>query len=487
MQEQWITSVGIDLGTSTTKFIVSRLRLAKVSSLHAVPRYQIVERRLVYASPVRSTPLRNEDEIDVAEVSRMLEEEYRNAGIRPHEIKSGAVIITGETATKRNAEQILHFLAERSGDFVVATAGADLESLLAGKGSGAEARSRTVRGVIANIDIGGGTANVALFERGRMIGTVTFHIGGRLIRLTPEGEIRYVSPQLLPWLQANGIVLEKGKRVGYEQLETISFRLHDSMFSYLTGKRDSSAKLLLVAEPSAAGFPPIDEVMISGGVGQLMREPKPADLAETARHGDFGPLLAHAIEPAAARYPFRLVPAEQTVRATVIGAGMQSTEISGATVHIAAERLPIRNVPVLTAELSERDTGDPQALAGALRRVMETAARLYDAEASPPFALAITGLRYCSYHTLSLLADVLHREYTRVFPRSSLMVIICENDMAKALGQSLAIRCRGNPQVICIDQVRVEHGDYIDLGQPIAPSEIIPVVVKTLAFLGKDD
>ncbi|MCK9911278.1 ethanolamine ammonia-lyase reactivating factor EutA, partial [Microbacteriaceae bacterium K1510] len=103
--------------------------------------------------------------------------------IKQSDIKSGAVIITGETATKRNAQQIVHLLAERSGDFVVATAGADLEGVLAGKGSGAEARSKQIHGIIANIDIGGGTANIAFFHRGKAIGTVTFHVGGRLIRI----------------------------------------------------------------------------------------------------------------------------------------------------------------------------------------------------------------------------------------------------------------------------------------------------------------
>ena len=145
-------------------------------------------------------------------IFRLIQREYANAGLRMQDIKSGAVIITGETATKRNARHIVHLLAEKAGDFVVATAGADLEGVLAGKGSGAEERSKRMRGVIANVDIGGGTANAAFFRRGQVIGTVTFHIGGRLIRLDENGRIGYVSPHLQRWLDARGYSLAPGGR-----------------------------------------------------------------------------------------------------------------------------------------------------------------------------------------------------------------------------------------------------------------------------------
>lgn len=145
MDELSFTSVGIDIGTSTTKLIVSRLRLGRVSGASHLPRYEIVERELHYASPIYSTPLLSQDEIDMDEVARILRDEYDHIGLSLSEVKSGAVIITGEMATKTNARRVVHYLAERSGDFVVAAAGADLEGLLAGKGSGAEQRSRSFR------------------------------------------------------------------------------------------------------------------------------------------------------------------------------------------------------------------------------------------------------------------------------------------------------------------------------------------------------
>ena len=51
-------------------------------------------------------------------------------------LRTGAVIITGETARKENANEVLEALSDLAGDFVVATAGPDLESILAARGAG---------------------------------------------------------------------------------------------------------------------------------------------------------------------------------------------------------------------------------------------------------------------------------------------------------------------------------------------------------------
>ena len=61
-----------------------------------------------------------------------------------------------------------------------------------------------------------------------------------------------------------------------------------------------------------------------------------------------------------------------------------------------------------------------------------------------------------------------------------LPVLLIENDMAKALGQALRIRFQGRRELICIDGVAVQDGDYVDLGAPLLGGLAIPVVVKTL-------
>ncbi len=482
LEEQWITSVGIDIGTSTTKMIVSRLKLSRTSSGLSLPRYEITDRQLLYLSPIHSTPLLSSDEVDADRIWTLLNQEFMNANVRPEEIKSGAVIITGETANKRNAQQIVHRLAERSGEFVVATAGAELEGVLAGKGAGAEERSRHTRGAVVNIDIGGGTANAAVFYRGRVLGTVTFHVGGRLIELSCEGRILAISPSLRPWLQACGYRLETGQLISFSLLEEICGAMSGDMLALLAGNSTDTAAKLILGEPLSR-MPMIEEWTLSGGVGWMIANTeRPRRLEETAIHQDVGPLLAHLIVEQARQYPsIRLGTPEQTVRATVIGAGMQSTEISGATVHLDASLLPIRNLPVLKLELTEAVFEQSEMLGGLVRQTLEHGANLFDPHASPPMAIALSGLHYAGYAQVQLLTAELCTSYRELFPHSQVMVVISENDMAQAMGQALEQRLQGAVRVICIDQIRVELGDYVDLGEPIR-NQMIPVVIKTLAF-----
>ncbi|SFT07654.1 ethanolamine ammonia-lyase reactivating factor EutA [Paenibacillus sp. BC26] len=493
MEDQWITSVGIDIGTSTTKMIVSRLRLKRISSSVSIPRYEIAERQLVYASPMYSTPLIGRDQLDADGVWAMITAEYQHAGINPAELKTGAVIITGETANKRNAREIVQRLAERSGDFVVAAAGEELEGLLAGRGAGADLRSMQIKGAVANLDIGGGTANVAIFRRGRPIGMVTFHVGGRLIELDKNGMVTAISPSIRPWLTSRGYAIQQGQSLSFGDVAELCQDMSRSMLDYLAGgglthlakDADAALKELLVGgEPmDGSGLPQLEEWMVSGGIGRLTELPKPTTIAEVAAYGDIGPLLAHELKEAMAHYDIALGKPNQTVRATVIGAGMQSTEISGATIYLEAPHpLPIRNLPVYRLdELTDEILANQNALMAMLAAAMRVGAGLYDKEASIPFALAMRGMNGISYASVQRLAEAISRSYLDYFAPAEVVVVVCEHDMAQALGQSLRKRLEKRMSVICIDQIPVMHGDYIDLGEPL-PGMMLPVMIKTLVF-----
>ena len=130
MSEQ-LLSVGIDIGTSTTQLVISRLVLENRAKPFSVPRVAIAEREVLYRSDIHFTPLKSETVIDADGVRRIVEEEYRKSGFVKRQIGTGAVIITGETARKENAREVLGALSAFAGDFVVATAGPDLESILA--------------------------------------------------------------------------------------------------------------------------------------------------------------------------------------------------------------------------------------------------------------------------------------------------------------------------------------------------------------------
>lgn len=478
--DQWFTSIGLDIGTSTTKFIVSRLLLQDANDPFHPPGCGIVERKITYSSPMHPTPLKGEQEIDMMALARLLAHEYEQSGARLDDVKAGAVIITGETARKANAERIIHHLAERAGDFVIATAGADLEGILAGKGSGAMRRSEDTQGVVANIDIGGGTANVALFQHGKVMQTFTFHLGGRLIRLDELGQLHYVSEHLRPWFTVNGLPVRRGRVVGYDELSGIVERMSHGMLSHLAGSPRFHPDLLLLG-PNPAPLPVIDEVIFSGGVGHMMDQNPPPDLREAAKYGDIGPLLASTLRRVARQYPMRVGTAVETARATVIGAGMQNIEVSGATVYVNRHHVPLKNVPILRVSVTEDDAWSENDFHLRLNTALMHATRLYDAGSGTPFALALERIPYCTYALLQRLAESICQTFAAHFPQSSQLVVICEMDIAKALGQSLAKRCGEDIHVICLDQIDFTHGDYVDIGLPVA-GEAVPIAIKTLAF-----
>ena len=57
------------------------------------------------------------------------------------------------------------------------------------------------------------------------------------------------------------------------------------------------------------------------------------------------------------------------------------------------------------------------------------------------------------------------------------VLVAAEADMAKALGQAIALEGREDG-VLCIDGVKLGDGDYLDVGNPVGPA--FPVVIKTL-------
>lgn len=489
MEEKWITSVGIDIGTSTTKWIVSKLKLMKTSGGFSLPRYEIIERRLDYVSPIYTTPLINESEIDMAALSQLLDQEYKTADLTAEMVQTGAVIITGETATKKNAEQMVHALAKMAGQFVVATAGADLESILAGKGSGAEAYSQTRPEVIVNIDVGGGTANAAYFRDGEMIATITLHVGGRLIRIDKNGQVAYVAPSLKLWAERGGLnVPEVGTAYSFSSLQELCRQMAKALIDCILcidpAHEGSSTEALLVAS-TATPLPVPDEIWISGGVGGLMGLPAPQNIEEAAKFGDIGPLLAAALLEHGASCSVPLRQANESERATVIGAGTQTTEISGATLFYDDGVLPLRNVPIAVCYLPKADVNEENDLLlldKAIGAAMFKASKIYAASRSdPPFALALRDEGYCTYKRLQKLADRIVANYRASAQFAGLLLVICENDMAKALGHALTIRLPADMKLICIDQIRPSDGDYIDVGKPLK-DDIVPVVIKTLVF-----
>ena len=186
--------MGLDVGTTSTQMILSKLTAENRASGFAVPKLEITNREILYRSPVHFTPLRSHNLVDGAALRKLIEKEYEAAGITRQQVDTGAVIITGETSRKENAQTVLNELSDFAGDFVVATAGPDLESILAARGAGAYERSEGKR--VLHMDIGGGTSNLCLLEDGKVLATGCLNVGGRLLKTDAQGRITYRSAVL---------------------------------------------------------------------------------------------------------------------------------------------------------------------------------------------------------------------------------------------------------------------------------------------------
>lgn len=186
-------SVGIDVGSSTTHLILSRLVVGRRDShFHRKP--EVLERRTIYRSPVIFTPFLDDSTIDHNAVLAFVQGSYREAGMPFEEVSTGAVICTGEAARRKNAQVITRALAKDSGKFVCATAGHHFEAMLAAHGSGSVELSHYFDGAVVNLDIGGGTSKRALMRDGAIQDTAAINVGARLVVFDADGTVRRAEP-----------------------------------------------------------------------------------------------------------------------------------------------------------------------------------------------------------------------------------------------------------------------------------------------------
>ena len=465
MREEQLLSVGIDIGTSTTQCVFSRLTLSNTASAFSVPRITITEKTVLYRAPVRLTPLLQADTIDSAALETMIREDYREAGISPSDIRLGAVIITGETARKANARAVTEALSELAGEFVVATAGPALEGILAGRGSGAAALSETRGRSVLNLDIGGGTTNMALFEKGAPVCEGCLDVGGRLLRFREDGEtVLSYSPAMEKIAADCGTVLQKGMKLAENQ----QARLADRMAAVLeeaAGMRERTAlhDALTVEHSLPAGIKP-ELFTFSGGVADCIY----GTARDSVRFCDLGEALGRALARSRFFVEQRVLRPEETSHATVIGAGAYSVAVSGSTIQFRNMPLPMKSLPVGTVPFaSDRDiTG--------LKQAIEAQYRVFDGEC----AIYMQGLSSPDWSMVTAAA----REIAAAMAPYSPKVVILREDMAKALGQALSREWPKDTPFLCLDGIELTYGDLVDIGAPMGDGRVVPVIIKTFAF-----
>ena len=450
-----LLSVGLDVGTTTTQLILSSLRVENQASSFAVPQMSITHREVLYRAPVIFTPLKGHDLVDGAAIRDWVEGQYRAAGIEKSQVDTGAIMITGETSRKENAAQVLQNLSSFAGDFVVATAGPDMESVLAAKGAGALDASRESDMPILHMDIGGGTSNLALLQGGQVIATGCMNVGGRLLKLDEEGRLSYVSPVLKDLTQ-----LQIGMIPTMSQLSDLATLLVEGL-EMAAGLRPPNYLLekLWTKECGTPWQPPQQPVILSfsGGVADCIHTPRQGN-----PFGDLGAVLGQAIRKSLlCQGEFML--GRETIGATVIGAGCHSTQLSGSTVYCKNVTLPMKNLPVIALSYQEQESEN-------LPAILEEKRRRADAR---QVVIALPGYQEADYNKVSGLAKRLSEAL-----RGQEKYICFRQDMAKACGQCLQLYDAGAQGCLCLDGLMLEEDSYLDIGLPVGPA--LPVVIKTL-------
>jgi len=471
-----LLSVGIDVGTTTSQVVFSRLTIEDMSSGFTVPRVEIVDKQVVYRGKISFTPLISPTQIDAAGLRELVESEYRRAGVDPHDVTTGAVVITGETARKDNADQVVRYLSDLAGDFVVATAGPTLESVLAGRGAGADVYSRRHGAAVANYDIGGGTSNFVLFSRGEPVSSGCLDIGGRLVRVDRSSRVvTYVADKIAELCWAKGIGIHVGGQAGMPELRQAARAMCELLEMSLGLRPMSDFYPRILTEPGHdVHLPvPIDFLMLSGGVADCVLRPTPDPFV----YGDLGVLLGEAIRDSEALRRIPRLPAAETIRATVVGAGTHITRLSGSTIDYDASLLPMKNIPALKLTPEEED--DPRSMGRAIRGKLQW----FALDGRPhPVAICFTGPVSPGFTRILDMARAIVDATEPLTAEGLPIVVVTESDLAKVLGQSIRAVSHHACGVICLDGIRVMAGDYIDIGAPAAGGAVLPVVVKTLVF-----
>jgi len=456
--------VGIDIGTTTSHLIFSELGLER-QGIRLSSAYVVVERKIIHRSDVMLTPYSSESRIDTDALGRFIERSYAEAGWKPDDVDTGAVITTGEAARKENASAIVQLFSGQAGKFVCATAGNHLESLLAAHGSGAVALSRdAATPLVLNIDIGGGTTKLAVCRGGVVTETAALDIGARVVSWDRNRIVRNITRAGSRAALEAGVRVAVGDKVDDQSVDALAEHIADVALNIQWGQPPDPAVWL--TEPlSTVG--PFHALVFSGGVGEYVNG------WQHDEFGDVGLALGFAIASRVAKSDV-LRPVE-SIHATCIGASQYSVQVSGDTLFLSDPGLlPLRDLAAIAVQ---PETASATAIADEIRRGI---ARL-DRE-DGRFALAVRWRHGPAYPALSELCAGIADGTRDLLGGESPLVVVLDVDLAGIVGQMLRQELGVRAPVICVDQIALSDLDFIDIGAVLPEKSVVPVVVKSLVF-----
>jgi ethanolamine utilization protein EutA len=465
-----ILSVGVDIGSSTSHLVFSRIVLERLDS-----RYVVTQRETFYQSDILLTPYLSDEEIDATALGAFIEQQYSDAQVDPDEIDTGALILTGVAVRRRNARKIGELFARQAGKLVAVSAGDNLETVMAAYGSGAVARSIRDKSTVMNVDIGGGTSKIAVCAEGKVIALTAVDVGARLVCVDADGKIVRIEEAGRRFAAERGLELKLGAPLSPQAAKDLAGAMAERLFEAMRGGSPVVAGTKLLRLDALPYSGAVDEITFSGGVSEFIYA------RESSSFGDLGPLLAAEIRQRVEAWGPRIEIPDQGIRATVIGASQYTTQVSGSTIFVSPlEALPLRNVPVIAPVLPlDQETIDPATVSAAVKAALR---QLDLASGDNPVAIFVPWRGSATFQRLDAFCRGAVEGLSSVLARGHPIVLAGDGDVGGLLGIHLHEEMRVSSPIVSVDGLELKEFDYIDIGAMMESSGAVPVVIKSLIF-----
>jgi ethanolamine utilization protein EutA len=459
--------VGLDFGTTTSSAVVAS---AEVLHSAATGRMELAQVREHYRSLMVFTPLLPNDRLDEQQVESLLDGWLAAGEVNAAEVFGGGALLTGLTAQRENAAALVRLVRGRLRDAVIASANDPcLESWLAFLGSCAALSRAHPDKTILNLDIGGGTTNLALGRAGEVLRSGCLFVGARHVRVEPGG---YRIVRLSRYAEAlfDDLGIRKGPRDCLSEMEIEA--ILDFYLRLLEGAvrgtpaqfQDTVARL----HEQVTFRRPADVqdvcVTLSGGVGQLVYDhlhghPWPG----TSLYGDLGIDLARRIVAASTwAKDLRTYRPASAGRATVYGLLRYSTEVSGTTLFLPRPGLlPLADMPIL-ARLGGGTTD------GQVRDALDLVRR---SSCGGCVQVRVGGVEATAVAGLGQIIARMLRETS--FPVDHPLVLLVQENVGKVLGHYVTEWGRLPVALVVIDEIAPRDAQYVHIGRP--QDQAVPV------------
>jgi ethanolamine utilization protein EutA len=465
-----VLSVGVDIGSSTSHLVFSRIVLERLDS-----RYVVTTRETFYESDILLTPYSGEETIDAEALGAFIARQYQEAKVGPDEIDTGALILTGVAVRRRNARKIGELFAQQAGKMVAVSAGDSLETVMAAYGSGAASRSIRDKTTVMNVDVGGGTSKISICADGKVVDLTAIDVGARLVCTDAAGRIVRVEEAGRRFGAELGIRVELGGLLTQDQAGRLAARMADGLFDAMQGGTPELAGSGLARIDPLTFKGKIDQVTFSGGVSEYIYG------REATSFGDLGVLLGQEIRNRVDSWGPKLERSTEGIRATVIGASQYTTQVSGSTIYVSPlEALPLRNVPVIAPALAlDDDVIDTAAVASAIRIVLK---RLDLGGGDTPVAVFVPWRGSATFQRIDAFCKGVTAGLSDILSHGHPLVLAGDGDVGGLLGIHLREEMRIDNAIVSVDGLELKEFDYIDIGAMLPASGAVPVVIKSLIF-----